>query len=51
MNEGGPPIDLGDEAVQIGITEVTHCSHRALTDDGAIIGALDLKHNNNHINS
>lgn len=44
VNERRPPGCLGDEAVKIRVTEVTHSSHRTLTDDGTIISALYLNH-------
>lgn len=44
VNEGRPPGRLGDKAVKVRVTEVTDSSHRALADDGTIIGALYLNH-------
>lgn len=44
VNEGRPPGRLGDKAVKVRVTEVTDSGHRALADDGTIIGALYLNH-------
>lgn len=44
VNEGRPPGRLGDKAVKVWVTEVTDSGHRALADDGTIIGALYLNH-------
>lgn len=44
VNERRPPGRLGDKAVKVRVTEVTDSGHRALADDGTIIGALYLKH-------
>lgn len=44
VNERRPPGRLGDKAVKVRVTEVTDSGHRALADDGTIIGALYLNH-------
>lgn len=44
VNEGRPPGRLGDKAVKVRVTEVTDSGHRALADNGTIIGALYLNH-------
>lgn len=44
VNERRPPGCLGDKAVKVRVTEVTDSGHRALADDGTIIGALYLNH-------